>query len=292
MLAYATWMVASRLLRALPLPVAYGIANIIGTGTYLLWPRGRRALHQNYAVVLAEESRRRQRSVARQSLVNYCKYMVDFARVGRGPRTHMSDLVDGDGEYAKLASVLDSGRGAIAATMHLGNWDLGAMRAAELGMPITAIAESLGDRRLDAEVLGTRESQGVSIALLGKGMTKAARALRRKELVALVVDRPVPGDDGVSIVFFGRETRVPGGAARLAIMSSAKVVPCAFVRKRPGSPEVRTWADFSLDTPSEGGDQAIQRLTQAIFSAHEKVIRQYPEQWYMFREMWSRDLRR
>ena len=38
------------------------------------------------------------------------------------------------------------------------------------------------------------------------------------------------------------------------------------------------------------GDEAkdVQAVTQAIMDSHERFIREHPDQWYMFREMWPR----
>ena len=35
-------------------------------------------------------------------------------------------------------------------------------------------------------------------------------------------------------------------------------------------------------------DAVVRKLTQAIMDAHERFIRRFPDQWYMFREMWPR----
>jgi len=38
--------------------------------------------------------------------------------------------------------------------------------------------------------------------------------------------------------------------------------------------------------PSGDEEQDIQELTQKIMSSLERFIRQYPDQWFMFRPMW------
>jgi KDO2-lipid IV(A) lauroyltransferase len=49
-----------------------------------------------------------------------------------------------------------------------------------------------------------------------------------------------------------------------------------------------TLCDFDV-APELTGDSErdVQVLTQAIMDSHERFIRQFPDQWYMFRPMWG-----
>ena len=109
--------------------------------------------------------------------------------------------------------------------------------------------------------------------------------LRRNECLAFLVDLPTHHTgEGVPVQFFGAETRVPSGAATLALRTGASVIVACVVREgagymvhaRPLAPRERT-----RDVPS-----AIQEVTQEIMAALEDFIRQYPDQWFMFRPMW------
>ncbi len=169
--------------------------------------------------------------------------------------------------------------------MHFGNWDLGAGATAARGIPATVVAESFGNARLDDGVLGARRKLGLEVVSLGSGAPSMFRALKRGRVLAIVVDRPTPGK-GVIITFFGRETQVPDGAARLALRAGVPVVAAAFPRRQRGAPNISVWTDFEIPVPPPGTAEPARVLTQAIFSTHEAVIRRHPTQWYMFREMW------
>ena len=73
------------------------------------------------------------------------------------------------------------------------------------------------------------------------------------------------------------------------------------IETRVGADDVRRFADDALavfgafEPPIEyepllAGDKErdIQIITQEIVSHMEDVIRRYPDQWYMFRQMWPR----
>lgn len=285
---YRFWLLVSWLGQRLPQRVNYMVAAGMGIAGYYLWPRGRRALHRNYARVLRGYPEQQIRRVARASLVNYCRYLADFIRFPSLSSHQLRARCHGEEAFALLDKVLEKGKGAIIVCMHFGNWDLGAAAAAARGYPLTVVAETFRDPRLDAMVVGSRQRLGMQVIPMEKAGPSLIRTLKQNGLLALLIDRPVPGE-GVPVQFFGETIEVPAGPARLALRTGAPVIPTAFVRRHPDSDEVETLTDFSISLEPTGDDERdIRELTQAIVSAHERFIRSHPDQWYMFREMWTR----
>jgi KDO2-lipid IV(A) lauroyltransferase len=278
----------SAILRRLPLRASYAIAVAAGWAGYYLWPRGRRAMHRNYRRVLPTATPGEIRRVSRQSLVNYCKYLADFVRFPSRSTAEIVAAVESGDAFEQLDLALAAGNGAVVVCMHFGNWDLGAGATAGRGYPVTVVAETFSDPRLDRMVVGARERLGMQVVKIEKTSPSLLRVLKRNEVLALLVDRPVPGE-GVQVSFFGAPVEVPVGPARLALRTGAKVVPVAFERVSAWGQDVRATADFSIELPSTGDtERDIQVLTQAIVDAHARFIRRRPDQWYMFREMWPR----
>ena len=241
----------------------------------------------NYARVLPNASRGERRRIARRSLVNYCKYLVDFVRFpGVSPEV-IVDSVDGTKEYEALDRALEAGNGAVVICMHFGNWDLGAGATAGRGYPVTVIAETFAEPRLDAMVMHSRERLGMRIVKMEKAGPSLLRGLKENGVLALLIDRSVPGE-GVRVKFFGEDVEVPAGPARMALRTGAAVVPTAFARVHPNRPAVKALCDFGI-RPEQTGDRDgdVHALTQAIMSSHERFVREYPDQWYMFRPMWT-----
>lgn len=283
---YRLWQVATAVVERLPARVSYLVASLLGSAAYYCWPRGRRAMHANYRRVLRGAPAGRIRRVSRRSLANYCCYLADFVRFPALAPATLMGLVDGAEGFAGLERALEGGKGALIVCMHFGNWDLGAGAAAARGYPVTVVAETFADRRLDDMVTGARRRLGMQIVKMEKSGPSLLRALKNNGLLALLIDRPVPGE-GVRVSFFGEEVEVPAGPARLALRSGAAVIPAAFARTHANRGGVTTLSEF-VEPPAPSGDDGadVRTLTQAIMAAHERFIRAYPEQWYMFRPMW------
>lgn len=286
---YRSWQAASLVLRRLPPWLVRAIAVVAGAAAFYCWPRGRRATVRNFRRVLAGAPRSEVRRVARASLINYCRYLAEFIRFPSLAPQELVARCRGEGGFAVLDRALERGKGVIVVCMHFGNWDMGAGAAAARGYPLTVVAETFTDERLDAMVVGARRRLGMRVVPMEKAGPSVLRSLKHNGLLALLIDRPVPGD-GVRARFFGEAVEVPAGPARLALRSGASLLPAAFARCEASSRtevEVLTQAPIA---PEGTGDEArdIQRLTQAVLDAHEQFIRAHPEQWYMFREMWPR----
>jgi lauroyl/myristoyl acyltransferase len=137
---------------------------------------------------------------------------------------------------------------------------------------------------VDRLIQSQREAQGTTVIPM-TCVRQMVRVLRNNGILGVLVDRPA-GGDGVAVQFFGRRARVPAGAATLAAMTGAMLVPGYLVRRRDGGYEGYI---LPPTTPVPGADRAadIQRMTQSIFSALERIIAGSPQYWYMFRDMWA-----
>src|SRR5438094_5541177 len=120
------------------------------------------------------------------------------------------------------------GKGVVFATGHIGNWDMAGAAFVARGHPVSALVETLKPARWNERVQRTRIAAGVKAIPVENGVREMLAALRKREGLAVLVDRPVD-ENGVSVTFFGRTTRIPGGAARLALRTGSPVVPAAMV---------------------------------------------------------------
>ena len=284
---YRLWRFVTIVIRLLPQGAAEALGSAIGTATFFLWLGGRSRMLRNYAHVLPTATPAQRRRTARRSLANYCRYLAQFARL---PAEDPQALAAGfaPDAFAPLDGALREGRGAIAVCMHFGNWDRGASAVAARGYRATVAAETFADPRLDALVAGEREAFGLRLSKIDRPAPSLLRALRRNEIVALLIDRPLE-TGGVPATFFGGPVRVPEGPARLALATGAPVIAAAFPLTSGHSGANVLASRIARPEPSGDATRDVAALTQAILDAHEVFIQRYPSQWYMFRDFWPED---
>jgi lauroyl/myristoyl acyltransferase len=270
----------SFLSRIFPLWLSYGICEVLSPLIFLAWKEKRRHAIENMRRVLGPNSDfRHARRLAVRSFVNYGKYLVDMMRLGQSP-LDQDYRVEG---WEHVRNAMDKGKGLIFIGGHIGNSDLGAALLAQRGYPVNVIAEPLSPPRWDTLVQQARAAAGLRVVPLGQAMMRSFRVLRERQILAILIDRPM--DEGVTVEFFGRKTTVPAGAAGLALRSGAAVVGAYIVRQ--GNHYVAEIFP-EIDRPASSGDQDadLQEYTQRLFSWLEQVIRTHPDQWFMFRRMW------
>ncbi len=282
-LSYWTIRAASLLARRLPPPVSYGVARSIGLAVYWTWRGQRDAITANMRRVLGPAASARQvRQTARRAYVNYFSYLVDFLRFPYIEPDRLQQSIATAG-WEHLERALAAGRGAICVTLHLGAFDLAGWVVARRGYPVNAIVESFEPPKLNELIQSRRMLNGIGIIPLENPTRRIINALRRNEVLALLIDRPAP--DGVVVEFFGARTTIPAGPASLALKTGAALMP-GFVVRRPDNTyygQINPAIEFE-PTGDRGRD--IQALSQALMHALEGIVRQYPDQWYMFRPMW------
>jgi KDO2-lipid IV(A) lauroyltransferase len=276
------------LTRPLPLRMGYWVAERVALLCYwVIFPRHRKALNANLAHVLQSNDARFVDSVARKSFRNFGKYVIDVVHFPSITREEVLRRLRFD-QWEQLDEAAKSGRGVIVATIHFGNWDFGAAAVAALGYPISAIAETFPYHRMNDLMQGSRRKLGMTVIGHDRMGPTVFKALRRGEILAMLVD--VSSEEtGIRVDFFGAPALVSPAPARIALRTNAWVVPAVVLRGPDDDVVIRPIIDFGLRdfTPTGDTQRDVHELTRQIMASLEKVIRAYPDQWFIFRRMWN-----
>lgn len=293
MASRALWLfrAASTAARAVPAPVAEGVAGAVGARVIPLLAGRRRAqvernLRRVHGPDLGAADLRRGIGA---TFASYARYWVESFRL---PGTSPEDLDAGiivDG-FDRIEDALDAGRGAILALPHLGAWEWAGFWVATVRKrPITVVVEALEPADVYDWFVDLRESFGMHVVPVGpKAAGQVLGALRDNHVVCLLSDRDLSGD-GVAVEFFGEATTLPGGPAVLALRSGAPLFPTAVFhggeRGRQGI--VRP----ALDTTRSGGRlrDDVARVTRDLAAELEDLVRLAPDQWHLLQPNWPSD---
>ena len=287
MLLWLAMRAGTSLANALPLRVSYTLARGAGTAAYWLWFGGRRRCAANMLHVTAGDEGLAKR-YARQSFGNYAVFLIDFLRSMKStPEDTRRRVIFDDWDQLHAQR---SGHGIFFVTMHLGNWDLGAAALALAGFPITVVADSFNNPRVDELVRSSREHLGMTVLAAERMGPGILRALRRNDVIAALADVPARNGAGVEVQFFGETIRVHDGIARIALRTGASVVVGTLPRQHPWHDDVEAWIEPVPFTATGDRDDDVQALTQAIFDRLETMVRRRPDQWYIFRHLWTADV--
>jgi KDO2-lipid IV(A) lauroyltransferase len=274
----------SRLARALPPPLRYGLAEAGGQLWYAASRGQRRNALTNYAAALGlAQDHPEVARVARRAFANYGSMLADFVLLGSLTPAELLERVTISG-LEHVDAAVEAGRGCILAVPHLGSWDIGGSFAGALGYRIAAVADPFPGS-LDAEVVATRQALGLRVIPIGRSAVRAiSQALADNEMVALLCD--LPHGPGVEVEFFGRRATVPSGPAAFALKTGARLLPGCAYRTQPGRYHVLVEPPIAVAAaPGATGRGDVQGIMQSVVRRFEEFIRARPEQWYAFRPL-------
>jgi KDO2-lipid IV(A) lauroyltransferase len=288
---YWAFRIASYLSGKVPLRFAYWVGTIIGDIGYLFWKRHSANAVSNMRRVMGEAADWRVvKETARDSFRNYFKTLVDFVRFPHLDRDDIHKAVPSQQGWEHLDTALSKGKGVIAISAHFGNWDLAGALLGSHGLPVYAVADTFKPKKMDDLINGTRERYGTKIIKLETGSLKQIfTALKHNEIVLLLLDRPQP-NEGVPVQFFGETAWLPEGPAAIALKTKASLI-IGYCTRRRGDKTFQGAFEEPIEYEhllTGNKEHDIQAITQEIARRMEEVIRRYPDQWYMFRQMWPR----
>lgn len=177
------------------------------------------------------------------------------------------------------------GNGVLILTGHVGNWELLTMAAAMLGYPMSAIYRPLDFKPLDRFFHLLRTRYGAILYPKKNAMRPVLRALKKGDVVGILLDQNARRRDGVFVDFFGREACTNMGLALIAQATGTPVVPLFLLRENNGFR-----VEFGPEVPAaRTGDKSkdIETNTRRYNQVLEDVILRYPEQWFWVHRRWK-----
>ncbi len=281
MVLYAAARFLSFLAHRLPQRSLYAIAVILGDLMYVVWWRARRNARENMRRALGPQASGRVVSrAAREAFCNCMKYYAEFLR----GQEHFLGKIDLSG-LENVEAALTEGKGAILVGLHMGSLEVAGLSVTQNQYSLNVVVdEKYVNARVNRWIQRMRAKLGMTvIAARKEAMPNLVRALKRNEILALLIDCPHIANTKVR--FCGARAKVPGGAAALAIRTGARIVPAAVIRTKGN--RFAAFIDKPLDfQPTGDFSRDVQTLTQSIMEALEPKVRAYPEQWFMFRRIW------
>jgi KDO2-lipid IV(A) lauroyltransferase len=194
-----------------------------------------------------------------------------------------TERVDG---WEHIEAALALGKGLIAVTGHLGNWEFGGAYFAARGIPIDVVARGMANPIFEAYVTRTREDIGMAVIHDKDAVRRTPRSLRENRMVAFVSDHDALGLASTFVPFFGRPAKTPRGPAVFALRFGAPVVFIAIPRLPSGKyaviiepVPVELTGDREADI-----DTIVLRFTQML----EAMITRFPGQYFWQHRRWRR----
>ncbi|PWF45081.1 lysophospholipid acyltransferase family protein [Massilia glaciei] len=256
-----------RLLSALPLPALHALGGALGWLVYWASPSYRRRLRGNLEA--AGYGRHLSSAVAEAGKAIVELPFVWCAAPGRVAR-HATDE-----NWDYVQSVLDSGRGIVFLTPHLGCFEITAQQIAQR-TALTVMYRPPKKAALKPLIEGARARHNLHLAPANlAGVRILAKALRRGEPVGVLPDQVPQEGEGVWAPFFGRPAYSMTLPAKLAQLGKAAIILVYAERRAGGKGFIVRFVPFEGALEGGPAQQAAE-----INRAMEQLIARCPAQYF------------
>lgn len=246
-------------------------------------PHENAAVQCNIARILPDADEMTIERVVQALFRNFAYFFADLLSLNRQALPILQRYVHRVHGLEHLQAVVGSQRGFVAATAHMGNWEL----AGRLLTPFVKVIHVLTAPERDATIqrllrkyhiptglrFVTNETAGVFVQLL--------MALRRGEVVAVQVDRVTGHRSDLPVTFFGAPALFPGGPFVLAGAAQVPVVPFFCLRRLDHQYDI--FIDQAITVSRGREEMALQQMVRVL----ERYVAMAPDQWFNFYDVWD-----
>lgn len=273
-----------KIFNLLPRKVGLWLGSALGALAYQLYrterDKAERHLRMAFGESLSDPARE---IIIRKMFKNIMMNFVDVIRLPKYYKSELRPIIEVEG-IEHFEQVYNRGKGLIAVTGHIGNFELLAAFAAGEGYKSAAVGRELYDKRLNKLLVANRETMGVVNVDTKDSPLRIMKLLKKGYVLGVLIDTDSTRVRGEMIPFFGRPANTPVGQSIIGLKAGAGFIPIVCVRSKNGykiivKPEVtinRT-ADFDAD---------MYNITKKCTEVLEEIITEYKDQWIWLHDRW------
>ena len=267
----------------LPRSVRLAVARATATVLRHYMPLEYAAVRRNLAHLLSSADPVEVERQARALFRNFACFFADLLSLNRCALSAQQACVHSVQGLEHLHAALASPRGFVAATAHLGNWDLAGRLLSRYGRTVHVLMAREQDLALESFL----RQGGSSMALQfvpnddPTVFVRLLTALRRGEVVAFQADRATGHRSDVLVSFFGARVSFPLAPFRLAGAAQVPVIPC-FCLMRPDS-RYKICVEEAIPVSRGHEETALQQMVRVL----EHYVAMAPDQWCNFYDVWD-----
>jgi Kdo2-lipid IVA lauroyltransferase/acyltransferase len=273
----ATWLI-----RHFPTTWTRSLSVVVGELGYRLCTNRREALQRNLAAVTKTLHRRDE--LSRSCFHNFLRMLHDLCDCAQSGVGRLNQMMVERRGFEFLEAARKNGKGTLLITGHLGAWELGGMVLASDGFPVNVVSLAEPTSELNEWRQKFRQRFGIKTVTVGEdkfAFVEIIQALRRNELVAMLVDRPYL-NSGIEVNFFDRPTLFSAAAARVWLYTQASVIPAFVLQLEPGQ-----YGCYAYPPIEMSPEQTVEQNSQRVADVFQAIVREFPGQWFNFVPIWN-----
>jgi KDO2-lipid IV(A) lauroyltransferase len=218
--------------------------------------------------------------IAREAFANLGISCVELVKLYYGRGERIIDSVSFSGiEHYQQAQAL--GKGVILISGHCGNWELMGMTVCRHLATLSVVARRQPNAFFNTVIEKLRNRYGSSVIYNKGAAKKIFFALRKKEIIGIIIDQVVDPAEGEIVDFLGRRAWMTNAPPAIAEKTGSPIVPFFIHREGKGH-------RITISPPIYPGDLASpSEITHALNASIEEYICNHPDEWLWMYNRWK-----
>lgn len=267
----------SRLPRRLVRPLGLLAGNVL----YCLDARDRRQAYYNLDLMYADRplTLEQKHRIVKKLFSNIGVGAVEFFKLGALDADNYGEFVE-LGDFEPLLRALKEGKGVLAVTAHLGNWEYLGSVVAKLGLKVGAVIYRQYNPYTDRCLKDFREQKGKVKCFYNDPslMVHLEMHLKQNGILALMADQRELSKP-VFVPFFGMPCPTHDGPAKLHLWYGAPMVFCSAIKLDSGKYFLSVEGPYHFESTGNMS-QDCREIMHWVNGQYETMIRKYPDQWF------------
>lgn len=183
-----------------------------------------------------------------------------------------------------VRKAIEAKKGLVLVTAHTAGWDIvGPLLGKTFALDVVLVTHKEPDAEADEIQDGARRRAGVAVAKVGADPLSSLPLLRHLQkggVVALQLDRVVPGMRTLHVPLLGVDGEVPEGPFRLAQLSGAPLLPIFCARR--GHREYLVEASPPVWIERRASEEDVNGAAARVAASLTRFLQAHPTDWFQF----------
>ncbi len=256
----------------------------LGAFVYHFVPIRRRVAFENLQHAFPEKSIRQINRIIKRTYQNFSQTFIDFLRTPARTHQELQQRVRMK-NIEVLNRAIQNSKGVVFLSGHYGNWEIMGAAISAHGCPLTVLARTQRNKRVDALVNSYRKIAGIETVPLGLAVRGVLRTLRAGKAVALLADQDAH-KEGVFVPFFGRLAATAPGPALFILKTGAPLIFSECKIDHDGGYSV-VFTPIKTHDLNGTSQENVKILTERHVKFLEEKIRLRPDHWFWMHKRWK-----
>ena len=271
------------LVRLMPFPMVDFCGTCLGQAFFWFDRSHRRIAEQNVLEAFPSRPAEERHQIVQRAFVHFGRLLFALLKFSTlTPEEILARVEFAGEEHVRLAQ--ERGKGILFVTGHFGFWEIQALAHALKLRPMTVLARTLDNPRLNDLLERIRTRTGNGVVYRRRTIRRVMRLLAEGQGVGILIDQHTLGNDAIQVEFFGRPAATTPVVAALALRTGASVIPLFALPT--GAGRYRLMYEHPVVPPPEDSEQRVQEFTQRCTDILEMYDRRNPELWLWMHRRW------